>query len=351
MAEKGAMTKLLEKSKAQVRRLRPGEVVEGTVLSKKKDELILNIGAKAEGIVSGRELEDEAETFKKLKEGDKVLATILQAEDNRGYVLLSLKRAEPERDRRRLQKTFEKEEGIEVEVLGPNKGGVVARFGSLRGFIPFSHLSLKRKMAANAGKLAGKVLAVKVIELDPEVGRIVLSEREALTDQERQAEVKEIAKVKAGETYEGEITSVTPFGVFVKFDSLEGMVHISELSWEKTDNPKSKFKIGDGLKVQVIEVNEEEGKIMLSHKKTLPNPWEKVAKKYPQGKKVKGKVTKIADFGAFVELEPGVEGLIHVTETTGPLAEGDEVEARVIEVDPENQKLALSLKAIGAGWR
>lgn len=351
MVEKDAMTKLLEKSKAKVRRLRPGEVVEGTVLSKKKDELVLNIGAKAEGIVSGKELEDEAETFKRLKVGEKVLATILQAEDNRGYVLLSLRRAEPERDRRRLQEAFEKEEVIEVEVFGPNKGGVVARFGSLRGFIPFSHLSLKRKMAANAGKLAGKVLTVKVIELDPEVGRIVLSEREALTDQERQAEVKEIAKVKVGETYEGEITSVTPFGVFVKFDSLEGMVHISELSWEKTDNPKSKFKIGDGLKVQVIEVNEEEGKIMLSHKKTLPNPWEKVAKKYPQGKKVKGKVTKIADFGAFVELEPGVEGLIHVTETTGPLAEGDEVEARVIEVDPKNQKLALSLKAIGAGWR
>lgn len=345
------MTKLLEKSKAQVRRLRPGEVVEGAVLSKKKDELILNIGAKAEGIISGKELEDEAETFEKLKEGDKVLATILQAEDNRGYVLLSLKRAEPERDRRRLQKAFEKEEAVEVEVLGPNKGGVVSRFGSLRGFIPFSHLSLKRKMAANAGKLAGKVLSVKVIELDPDVGRIVLSEREALTDQERQAEIKEIGKVKAGETYEGEITSVTSFGVFVKFDSLEGMVHISELSWEKIDNPKKQFKIGDGLKVQVIEVNEEEGKIMLSHKKTLPNPWEKVAKKYPQGKKVKGKVTKIADFGAFVELEPGVEGLIHVTETTGPLAEGDEVEARVIEVDPKNQKLALSLKAIGAGWR
>lgn len=351
MAEKDAMTKLLEKSKVEVKRLRPGEVAEGTVLSKKKDELILNIGAKAEGIVSGRELEDEAETFKRLKEGDKVLATILQAEDNRGYVLLSLKRAEPERDRRRLQKIFEKKEVIEVEVLGPNKGGVVARFGSLRGFIPFSHLSLKRKMAANAGELAGKVLAVKVIELDPEVGRIVLSEREALTDQERQAEIKEIAKVKAGETYEGEITSVTPFGVFVKFDSLEGMVHISELSWEKTDNPKKQFKIGDGLKVQVIKVNEKEGKIMLSHRKTLPNPWEKVAKKYPQGKKVKGKVTKIADFGAFVELEPGVEGLIHVTETTGPLAEGDEVEARVIEIDPKNQKLALSLKAIGAGWR
>lgn len=343
------MAKLLEKAK--VRRLRPTEVVEGIVLSKKRDELVLDIGAKAEGLVSGKELEDEAETFKKIGEGDKVLATVLQAEDNQGYVLLSLRKAEPERDWRRLEQMFEKEEVIEVEIIGPNKGGVVVRFGSQRGFIPFSHLSLKNKMAANAGKLVGRTLAVKVIELDRKIGRIVLSEREALTDKERQEEVAEVTKVKAGEVYEGEITSITPFGVFVKFDSLEGMVHISELAWEKVSDPKKLFKIGDGLKVQVVEVNKEEGKIILSHKRTLPNPWEKVAKKYPEGAKVKGKVTKIADFGAFVELEPGIEGLIHVTETTGPLAEGDEVEARVIGVDPKNQKLALSLKAIGAGWR
>ncbi|PJC22322.1 hypothetical protein CO059_02625 [candidate division WWE3 bacterium CG_4_9_14_0_2_um_filter_48_10] len=345
------MAKLLEKSKARVRRLRPNEVVEGIVISKKKDELILDIGAKAEGLVSGNELEDEAETFKKIKEGDRVLATVLQAEDNQGFVLLSLRKAEPERDWRRLERMFEKEEVIEVEVVGPNKGGVVVRFGSQRGFIPFSHLSLKNKMAANAGKLIGETLAVKLIELERQVGRIVLSEREALTERQRQEEIAKITKVKVGEIFEGEITSITPFGVFVKFDSLEGMVHISELAWEKVSDPKKLFKIGDGLKVQVIEVNEKEGRILLSHKRTLPNPWEKVAEKYLVGAKVKGKVTKIADFGAFVELEPGIEGLIHVTETTGPLAEGDEVEARVIKVDPKNQKLALSLKAIGAGWR
>lgn len=351
MAEEDRMAKLLEKTKTKVRRIRPGEVVEGTVISKRGDELVLDIGAKAEGIVSGGELEDGDETFKKLEAGNKVLATVLQAEDNRGYVLLSLRKAEPERDWRRLERVFEDGKEIEVEILGPNRGGVIARFGSQRGFVPFSHLSLKNKMAANANKLAGKSLTVKVLELDRRIGRIVLSEREALSDQEREAEVKEIIKVKVGETYDGEITSVTPFGVFVKFDYLEGMVHISELSWERVTDPKKGFKIGDGLKVQIIEVNEDEGKIILSHKRTLPNPWENVAKKYPEGTKVKGKVTKIADFGAFVELEPGVEGLIHVTETTGPLAEGDEVEARVIGVDSKHQKLALSLKAIGAGWR
>jgi ribosomal protein S1 len=348
---KGKMAALLAKSKAKIVRLRSGEMVEGKVISKSKDELVLNIGAKAEGVVSGKELEDEAETFKKIKEGDKVLATVLQAEDNRGYVLLSLKKAEPEKDWRRLKHALDKEEVLEVEVLGPNRGGLLARFGSQRGFIPFSHISLKNKIAANAGELEGKTLAVRVIELDQNLGRIVLSERDALTTKEREAEVKELAKVDLEETYEGEITSITPFGVFVKFDSLEGMVHVSELSWEKIADPKKHFKIGDSLKVKVVEVNDKEGKITLSHKQTLPNPWEKIAEKYPEGKKIKGKVTKIVDFGAFVELEPGIEGLIHVTETTGPLSEGDEVEARLVEVDPKKQKIALSLKAIGAGWR
>jgi small subunit ribosomal protein S1 len=351
MAGEDRMAKLLEKSNTKVKRIRHGETVEGTVISKKEDELILDIGAKAEGLVGGGELDDEADTFRKIKEGDKVLATVLQAEDNRGYVLLSLKKAEPERDWRRLEEVLEGEEIIEVKILGPNRGGVIALFGSQRGFVPFSHLSLKNKMAANSGKLAGSALKVKVLELDRRLGRIVLSEREALTDQEREEEIEKITKVKAGEVYEGEITSVAPFGVFVKFDSLEGMVHVSELSWERIDNPKDQFKVGDSLKVQVVKVDEDEGKIILSHKRTLSNPWEKVAKKYPEGTKVKGKVTKIADFGAFVELEPGVEGLIHVTETTGPLAEGDEVEARVIGLDPKEQKLALSLKATGAGWR
>lgn len=341
------MARLLGKASVKVKRLRPGEVVEGEIISKKRDGLILDIGAKAEGIVSDRELEDGA----KLKEGDKILVTVLQAEGDCGYILLSQRKAAPERDWHRLEKLLEMGESTEVEILGPNRGGVVARYSSHRGFIPFSHLSLKNKMAANAGKLTGKILMVKVLELDRETGRIVFSERDALSDKERQAEVKEIAKVKIGEVFDGEVTAIAPFGVFVKFDSLEGMVHVSELSWEKVSDPGQQFKVGDGLKVQVIEVGKEEGKIMLSHKRTLPNPWEEVGERYPEGTKVKGKVTKITDFGAFVKLEPGVEGLIHVTETTGPLAEGDKVEARVIGVDPARQRLALSLKAIGAGWR
>jgi small subunit ribosomal protein S1 len=343
---------LLQKNKVTVHRFKPGEVVEGTVISKTEDSLLLDIGAKSEGIVTGQELKDDNETFQKAKVGGKVLATVLQAEDSRGYIVLSLRKAQPERDWKLLHKALKDGSLIEVEVTGPNKGGVVARFGSQRGFIPFSHLAIKNKMAANAGRLAGKVLSVKVIELDRDINRIVLSEREALTVKEREAEMEEIGKAKVGEVHEGEITSITPFGVFVKFGSLEGMVHVSDISWEKTDNAaQAGLKVSDKLKVKVMEVDEAGGKIILSHKATLPNPWGEVAKKYKEGSKVKGRVTKITDFGAFEELEPGIEGLIHVTETTGPLAEGDEVEARVLEVDPGKQKISLSLKAIGAGWR
>ncbi len=351
------MGKLLEKSKVEVRRLRPGDVVEGTVLAKSREELILDIGAKSEGIVMGRELEDEAETFSKLKMGDKVLATVVQSEDSRGLVLLSLKKAEAERDWREAAKAYAEERVLEVEIVGPNRGGVVARWGSLRGFIPFSHLSLANKMLANSGKLGGKIVRVKIIELDRNLDRLVLSEREALSEGERAAELYALSKVKEGEQYEGVVTSVTPFAAFVQFrpakteDFLEGMVHVSELSWEKVADATKVVKVGDSLKVAVVEVSPEDGRVVLSHRQTLPNPWSKIAEKYPIGAKVKGKVTKIADFGAFVELEPGIEGLIHVTETTGPLAEGDEVEARILEVDPSKQKIALSLKAVGAAWR
>ncbi|OGC59733.1 hypothetical protein A2890_02725 [candidate division WWE3 bacterium RIFCSPLOWO2_01_FULL_53_14] len=345
------MGTLLEKAVAKVHQLKPGDVVEGIVLSKGKDEIILNIGAKAEGLVTGLELEDEAETAAKLKPGDKVLATVIQSEDNRGFILLSLKKAEIERDWREAAKSYEEEKVLEVEILGPNRGGVVARMGSLRGFIPFSHLALANKMLANSGKLAGKVVKAKIIELNREIDRLVLSEREALSKGERAQEQAALGKIKVGEKYEGEITSVTPFAVFVKFGDFEGMVHVSELSWEKTADATKVVKAGDKLSVMVAEVNPEEGRVMLSHRKTLPNPWEKIAEKFTVGVKVKGKVTKIADFGAFVELEPGIEGLIHVTETTGPLSEGDEVEARVLEVDPKKQKIALSLKAVGAAWR
>ncbi|NIT03580.1 S1 RNA-binding domain-containing protein [Candidatus Saccharibacteria bacterium] len=353
------MGKLLQKSEVKVKRLKPGDVVEGVVLSKGKDELVLDVGAKAEGLVTGRELKDEADTFESLKVGDKVLSTVIQAEDNRGFILLSLKKAEAERDWRQAREAYEDERIFEVEILGPNRGGVVARFGSLRGFIPFSHLSLKNKMLANSGKLAGKVVKARIIELDQNIDRLVLSEREALTEGERDEELRALRKVEVGQEFEGEVTSVTPFAAFVRFslgkgekeETLEGMVHVSELSWEKVADASHVAKIGDKIKVKVIEVNTDDGRVMLSHRMMLPNPWEKVADRYPVGVKVKGKVTKITDFGAFVELEPGVEGLIHVTETTGPLAEGDEVEARVLEVDAGEQKISLSLKAVGAAWR
>jgi len=351
------MEELLQKSKIKVKRLRPGEVVEGVVVEKNKDELIVDIGAKAEGLVTGRELDEESASIGRLEVGDKILATIVQAEDNRGFVLLSLRKAEVERDWREAKKVYDEERTVEVEILGPNRGGVVAKFGSLRGFIPFSHLSIGNKMAANLGKLAGKVVKVRVIEFDQDLDRLVLSERDALTKGERAEELKSLSKVKVGERYEGEITSVTPFAAFVQFtprgekEPLEGMVHVSELSWEKVADATREVKAGEKIEVEVIEVNTEDGRVMLSRRKTLPNPWEKLAEKYSVGSKAKGKVTKITDFGAFVELEPGIEGLIHVTETTGPLAEGDEVEARILEVDPARQKIALSLKAVGAAWR
>ncbi|MEX0887801.1 MAG: S1 RNA-binding domain-containing protein, partial [Patescibacteria group bacterium] len=201
------MGALLEKAEVKVRQLKPGDVVEGKVISKRKDEIILDIGAKAEGLVTGRELEDEADTAAKIKPGDRVLATVIQAEDTRGFVLLSLKKAEAERDWREAAKNSEEEKILEVEIIGPNRGGVVARMGSLRGFIPFSHLSLANKMLANSNKLAGKVVKAKIIEINREIDRLVLSEREALSKGEKTLEKAALGKIKKGEQYEGTVTS------------------------------------------------------------------------------------------------------------------------------------------------
>jgi len=242
-----------------------------------------------------------------------------------------------------------------------------------RGFIPISHLDrahfadFSRSMAegspselkANLGGLKGAVIKVKVIEVDRNLNRLVLSEREALSQTSSKPEVSldAISKFALGEMYEGAVSGIVPFGLFVDIKkdgvSLDGLVHISEISWEKVYHPGNLYKVGDKVKVIVIEVSKEERRVQLSIKALLPNPWKEFAQKYPVGTKVKGTVSKIVPFGAFVTVEVGdsknpakLDGLIHISETTGPLKEGDQITAMVTICDPENQKLGLSVRQI-----
>lgn len=356
--DSSAMQKLLE-TEAVIRQFRPGDLVEGIVVSASHREVLLDVGAKAEGIISGAEL-GEDDYHKKLTPGDKALATVVQAENDQGYIVLSFRRCEKDRKWQVLRDAFETGSALEVIVLEYNKGGLLVDCMGLRGFVPLSHLDRVHfandiaKFAAGSDAelkeslkvLAGKSLKVKVIELDIEKNRLVLSEKDAVEGYSDAAKKEKLASVDEGDVLEGIVTGLMPFGVFVDLDGIEGLVHISEIAWEKVNHPGDYYKVGETLKVKVLGIDEDSGKLALSVKRLIPNPWESACEKYPVGSKVTGIVSRVVPFGAFVAVEQGLEGLIHVSETTGPLEEGQEVEALVTLVDKDNQKLALSVRQL-----
>jgi ribosomal protein S1 len=353
-----AMAKLLTDKDLEMKDLRVGELVEGIVVSISHGELLLDVGAKTEGMISGSELLEADESHKHLKPGDTVFAKVVQSENQQGYVVLSLRRAEKDRKWKDAEDAFANGSVLEATIIEYNKGGLLCDCAGLRGFIPLSHLDRSHfandiaKFAAGSEaelkdslkSLAGKVIRVKVIELDTLKNRFVLSEKDAMSTYSDESREKRLQEIKAGTTLEGIVTGIMPFGVFIDLDGVEGLVHISEIAWEKVNNPSSYFSVGQTVKVMVLGIDEQSKKLALSVKRLTPNPWEVVEEKYPIGTKVKGIVSKIVPFGAFVTIEKGLDGLVHVSEAASPLKEGEEVDAIVIQVDGTNQKLALSTR-------
>jgi small subunit ribosomal protein S1 len=293
-----------------------------------------------------------------MEPGDKIVAKIAQIENAQGYIVLSLKKAEKDRKWQDAEEAYENGLIVDATVVEYNKGGLLCDCMGLRGFVPLSHLDRVHfandvaKFAAGSEAelkeslkvLSGKTLRVKVIEIDREKNRFVLSEKDALATYSDEARKKRLSEIEMGSTVEGIVTGIMPFGIFVDLDGVEGLVHISEIAWEKVNHPANYFKVGQKVKVMVLGVDEESNKLALSVKQLTPNPWETVEEKYPVGTKVKGVVSKIVPFGAFVTLEKGLDGLIHISEAEAPLEEGDKVTAVVIQVDGSNQKLALSTR-------
>lgn len=357
--EKSAMSKFISDKDLQMKELHPGDMIDGVVVSANHREVLVDVGAKSEGIITGSELADADKSFKSLKPGDAISAKVVQAENAQGYIVLSLKKAEKDKKWKDAEEAFATGAVLDAVVIEYNKGGLLCDCLSLRGFIPLSHLDRVHfandvaKFAAGSEAelkeslkvLSGKTLRVKVIELDKEKNRFVLSEKDALTSYSEESRKKRLSEIAINSTVEGIVTGIMPFGVFVDLDGVEGLVHISEIAWEKVNHPSNYFKVGQKIQVMVLGVDEESNKLALSVKRLTPNPWETVAEKYPVGTKVKGVVSKIVPFGAFVTIEKGLDGLIHVSEAESPLKVGDEVEAVVIQVDGENQKLALSTRS------
>lgn len=354
------MKKLIDQKGLTMKELRPGELVEGVVVSISHGEILVDVGSKSEGVISGSELTDTDGMHKNLKPGDTVLTKIVQAENSQGYIVLSLKKAEKERKWKDADDAYENGSVLEATIIEYNKGGLLCDCLGLRGFIPLSHLDRVHfaedvaKFASGAeaelkealSVLSGKVLKVKVIEIDKEKNRFVLSEKDALTTYSDEAKQKKLSHITEGDILEGVVTGIMPFGVFVDLDGVEGLVHISEIAWEKVSHPSHYFAVGNTIKVMVLGIDQNTKKLALSVKRLSANPWETVEEKYPVKSKIKGKVSKIVPFGAFVTIEKGLDGLIHISEADGPLKEGDEVEAIVTQVDGKNQKLALSVRQL-----
>ena len=350
------LSKLIEKHSGQIKVFKPGEVVEGTIVSIDKKFVLVDVGAKSEGLI----LASETKSLPKedVQIGKNIAAIVVQPENRQGNLVLSLRRARSQNSWSALQESFDSGETLEVEVLEYLKGGFSVVAHGQRGFIPISHLSrvhfeqfntamaegTTSDSARNLGGLKGAKLLVKVIEIDQEKNRLVLSEKEVMSPEETQAKDKRLAEIKVGDVINGSVSTVLPYGVLVDLGSVDGLIHISEIAWEKVSDPKDYFDAGDEVEVKVI--GKDEDKIALSVKELKDNPWEGVEDRYPLGKKISTKVSKVVPFGAFVELEPGLDGLIHISETLEPLTIGQEVEAVVVNVSSKDRKLALSVRQI-----
>ncbi|HEV2073321.1 MAG TPA: 30S ribosomal protein S1 [Thermomicrobiales bacterium] len=338
--------------------LKYGDVLEGIIMHVDRDELLVDIGSKAEGIVPSKEYSSlSTEEKDKLQVGDNILVFVVQPENPEGHPVVSIDRARQEKSWRRLQELHEANEVIEAEVTNYNKGGLLVNLDGVRGFVPASQVSEIRggdeaAKQADMARLIGSSLPLKVIEINRHRNRLILSERQAV--QERRDVMKEqlIQELHEGEIRKGRVSSICDFGAFVDIGGADGLVHLSELSWSRVRHPSELLRIGEEVDVYVLGINATEKKIALSIKRTQAEPWSRVANSYEVGQLVKGTVTQLANFGAFARIEDGIEGLIHVSELADEriqhpkqvVQEGQDLLLRIIRIDPQRRRMGLSLR-------
>ncbi|MCL5411473.1 MAG: S1 RNA-binding domain-containing protein [Patescibacteria group bacterium] len=339
--EKLTMAELLAQETYSPKPLSRGQVVEGKVIAVHPGEILVDVGAKAEGLISGRELETDENLAKTISSGDTVLVYVIQAENESGQAILSLKRASGERRWRDLQQKFDEKATIEVLALEQNRGGLIVDYFGVRGFIPSSHLSVSQPSL-----VLGKKLMVKIIELDRKANRFVLSEKEVGGVELKKRKEQTMATLQKGQVLAGKVTGVMPFGVFVELPGgVEGLVHISELAWERVYSPADLYKVGDQVKVLVLDIDVREQKINLSIKQLSEDPWQKAKEKYLPGTEANGSITKITPYGVFVRLEQGIDGLIHTSKIPQGVSfeVGQHLGCLVESLSVETRRLGLKL--------
>lgn len=344
------MDELLKEEKIQT--LAAGEVVEGTILSVKKHEVLVDLGPLGVGVVPRREIGFN----QKLTEGEAVTVSVIETEMEDGYSLLSLRKAAKDRGWDEVKRIIDSEETVEAVAYDANRGGLLIELEGVRGFLPVSQLSAehyprvgsadKDEILQRLNGLVGKPIKIRVLDADRKTNKLIFSEKEAIKD----GLSERFEKLKVGDPVKGVITGVVDYGAFVNVEGIEGLIHISEISWERVNNPNDYVKVGQNIDAKIIAIDKE--RLSLSLKQLQEDPWLNEVEKFKKGDEVEGAVTRITPFGAFVQLSPAVEALVHVSE----LGDGDDADPekvfklnerkkfRVLEVDKDSRKISLSLK-------
>lgn len=345
------MADLLKGEKHIIRTYSLGTMIEGTISSIQPKEVLLNIGGKANAVVGSKELEELSDLFFDYKVGNKVWGRVISEENREGRVVVSLKRFTYDHRWKALTDAYKNSEKITVMVRDIVNGGILIEFKTIKGYIPPSHID--PEFQENPVTLKGKEIEVKILELDREQNRFVVSQILVTRKEEIAAKRKILKEIKEGDVLDGIVEGVVPFGLFVRINSkakksdvlLEGLVHISEIAWEKVEDPADYYSEGDDIKVKVLDKDDREAKLNLSIKQTTEDPWVKIAKKIKQGDMVKGVVTRETAYGVFIELEKGIEGLAHISNIpSGQEPDvGDKVTVQVDTIDSNERRIALSV--------
>ena len=350
-AKKITMDELLEKEDDSLKKLVAGDTVKGTVLSVKKHEILIDLGPRGVGLVPRR----EASFVRNLKAGDEATTSVIDAEMDDGYVLLSLRKAVKDKGWDEIQAKLGDGEIVEVTPFDANRGGLLVEYEGIRGFMPVSQLSAehyprvgsadKDEILQRLNSLVGKPIRARIIDANKKENKLIFSEKEAIKD----GLAERFAELKIGDIVKGVVTGVVDFGVFVNVDGIEGLVHISEISWERVSNPSDYVKVGDTIDAKIIAIDKE--RLSLSMKQLVEDPWISEVSDLKKGDKVEGTITRITPFGAFVQISPAVEALVHVSE----LGEGSDVDPekiftlnerksfKVLDIDKEGRKISLSI--------
>jgi small subunit ribosomal protein S1 len=345
--------KLVPNYDATIHPFSEGDVVSGKVVRIDQDEILVDIGYKSEGVIPSNELSirKSVDPSDEVQLGEEVDALVLTKEDQEGRLILSKKRARFEKAWRRIEGAAESGEPVEGTVIEVVKGGLILDLG-VRGFLPASLVDIRR--VQNLDEFMGQKLECKVIELNRSRNNVVLSRRAVLEEERKEVREQILGRLEPGQEVEGKISNIVDFGAFVDLEGIDGLIHISELSWSHVNHPSEVVSIGDTVRVKVLDIDRDRQRISLGLKQTQEDPWQRVLNEYSVDDVVEGKVTKIVAFGAFVQILPGVEGLVHISELAQHHVEspaevvrpGDELKVKILEVDDSRRRLSLSVKRV-----